>query len=195
MLYYHGTSFENLNDILTDGFNPDASRKIWTCSNSGVYFWDAKKLAREEYELDDCSEEYIRDLGKRRAFESAHIAMLHYKSSKCVVFEVEIDGGDVEDDYSCQNMDGAIVVAKAIPPSAIRNIWISDDMSLVRGYFLNIALQNPLFNKCGISKLELKIAKSFEKSEIYPEDIEDNFTLRELDIPLELVMTKIYGHQ
>lgn len=168
--YYHGTSADNLKSILRDGLvcNND---KIWTVSEDGIYLWDAIKCGEAN---DIETNEEMQSEGFRMAFESAQIACAIAKDCRCIVLKIELNENDVETDYSSENMEGrgAVVTFKDIPLKAIKEIKISNDLNLLKGYFIAMLMNNE-FSGVEFNKLETRIGQAFKNAEIYPEDIED----------------------
>lgn len=101
-ILYHGTTKDNYNKILKSGFNP--TNNPWSCSGSReIYFWDLSKI--REY---DNEEENI-NFCIYQAFESAKItaAYQNFQGSELIVLELKVLAENVEDDYSCENMEYA----------------------------------------------------------------------------------------
>jgi hypothetical protein len=161
--YFHGTSEDNLRSILKNGLNPLTEAKLWHPSGQGVYLWSPDALVETGEAEGDNDKDFM---ARERAYDSAQAAMAKGKKGRCVVFEIELDSDSVEPDYSCQNMDGAVVCLDHIPPSAIKQVWISPDLSLLKGYFMAQVLQNELFVNT-FSEMEKQIAKIFLSMEFY----------------------------
>ncbi len=169
MKLFHGTSADAAKKILRDGFKTDAGGAVWTCSGSAIYFWSGIELERGN-DLDENDRDFF---ARQRAFESATCALPGAADCRTVVFEVEIENAEsVEPDQSCENMEGAVCSFDDVPASAIRRVWISGDMSLLKGYCLAFMHGHDLAN-VELSPIEKKIVKAMEKAEIYPEDIEE----------------------
>jgi hypothetical protein len=168
-IFYHGTNADNLQSIIKDGLLCHTD-KIWTCSSNAIYLWDADRLV----EFGECDEDYKNDRAFQLATESAQISCSLAKDCRLVVVKVEIDDEDIEPDYSCENMEGsgAVSICRDILPSEIVEISVSNDLSLIKGYFIALLHERDYCN-VEFTKLEKKIAKTFETAEIYPEDIED----------------------
>jgi hypothetical protein len=179
--FYHGTSADNLKYILRDGFLINSS-KLWSASQDGIYFWSGKELAETDYDpIDYQSDKDNWDRqAKERAYESAQIAIAVSKDCRCVVFEVELNEDQVLKDESCPNMDGAVVIYRDVKPSEIKRVFISPDLSLLKGYFINMARNMELFAH-SFNETELLVANIFKKAEIYPEIMED-FPLEDYSI-------------
>lgn len=104
MKIYHGTSYENAQNILRNGWDTLTYPKTWTVSATNhIYFY---------YDRDDEGEDETRDIQlMRQALESAMItAALHHSSSKDLcVFCVDLDLTEDEitslKDCSCPGMD------------------------------------------------------------------------------------------
>ena len=139
MKIYHGTSYENGQNILKNGWNP--KNKVWNVSNDDcVYFYyssgDKKELGQED------------DILIEMALQSAQIAAAtnHSNSTSLYVFSIDIDDSELEclKDYSCDNMSN---VALEIPVEILKNKKIEykiyknvfcPSLSLVYLSFLNI---------------------------------------------------------
>lgn len=174
--YYHGTSADNLPGILKDGFNPYQD-KIWSPSENGSYFWCPDSLAAADGEEGE-EEDYKQGRARERAYESAQMALAVGKSGKCVVFAVEMDDENMESDESCPNMDGAVVSFENIKPEQIKEVWISPDLSMLKGYFVAIAMNHDFF--CGeFTETEKQIGKIFSKAEFYFDS--SDFPLEKMD--------------
>lgn len=175
--FFHGTSFDNLPSILKYGLEPDAGNKVWEVSNEGVYIWSPTKLA----EMQECDDDNAIEYAKNMAYQNAAMSMAKNKSGKCVVFELSIDKDNLSEDNSCNNMEGAFVSYSLIPSECIKSIWVSPDLSMIKGYFIYLAIHNHLYLN-EFSELETKIGKIFQKA------CEKNFAFHfEIeDFPLEL---------
>ncbi len=162
--YFHGTSADNLKAILRDGLNPDNDKKIWSCSYRGVYMWSPDAFVSSG----DCEEENKNDFTREQAYSSAQMGLATAKSGKCVVFQLEIEEDELEQDFSCENMTGAFVCNRVVTRSEIKEVCISPDLSLLKGYFIALAMGRDLFAGT-FSKLEIQIGEAFKNSEIYIE--------------------------
>lgn len=176
--YYHGTSADNLESILKYGLSTDEI-KIWSCSNDAVYLWDAIEAA----ELDGYDEYQANEYGFRMANESGQIACSIAKDCRVVVLKIELDENLVEPDYSCENMAdrGAKCVCSNITLDNITEIHVSNDLSLLKGYFICM-LSNNEYNSCEFTPLELMVANCFKES----------YILEELDSYIEFTQLEIY---
>lgn len=170
--YFHGTSFANLESILKDGFNPN-SDKIWNVSENGVYFWSPDKLT----EAEECEKDWQEETAKQRAFESGQIAMAFSESGNVVVLQVEIDDENIQDDFSCENMAGAVVCFGKIKREQIKKVFVSDDLSLLKGYFMAMVADNDYLG-IELTPIQKQVVKVFQKAEFYIDDM--NLQLREL---------------
>ena len=169
--FYHGTSADNLKSILRHGLLIN-SQKLWSPSENGIYFYSGDEFVK----IGETEEEDKDSFAKQRAYENAQIALSVAKDCRCVVFEVELDEKEVEPDQSYLNMEGAVIIFRNVKPKEIKKVFISPDLSLLKGYFIAIAKQNKLFSH-DFSEVELLIADIFSKAEIYP-DIMDDFPLK-----------------
>jgi len=177
--YYHGTSADNLPYILKHGLSVSES-KLWNCSLDAVYLWESEALAAVNG-MEDEDEEYKLQMAFNSASESGQIACATSKDCRIVVFKIELDSEEVGVDNSCENMDHARCIHRDINVSEIVEYSISNDLSLIKGYFINNLCNN---DYCGIDfdSMELKVAELFSKSEIYPEDIEEMITWETVSI-------------
>lgn len=174
--YFHGTSFDNLKSILKNGLEPDFANKVWSVSGHGVYLWSPDELVK----CGETDEEYKNDRAKQFAYESAQMTIGLSKSGKCVVFEIELEESELENDESCENMSGAMVCNRTVSVSEIKSVWISPDLSLLKGYFISIAMRRDLFAQA-FTDLQRKIGEVFANAEFYP-DCLDDFPLRKMKI-------------
>lgn len=172
--YFHGTSADNLPAILANGFDIYTD-KIWNPSENGVYFWSPEALT----EAGECEEDYQDETAKQMACHSGQFAMTKSKDFRTVVFQVELDADTVEPDTSCQNMDGAVVTYKNVPASAIKAVFISPDLSTLKGYYIAIARRMDM-SSLEFSPLENKVADIFDKSDLCIES--DEFPLEPYEI-------------
>ena len=159
--FFHGTSADNLKNILKNGFDPYQS-KIWTVSENGIYFWSPDKLV----EYKNCEEDNKIEYSIQMAYDSATCALAKSKDCRAVVFEVEIDDEEFCEDTSCPNMEGAVVIFDEVPASCIKKIWISEDLSLFRGQFIG-SMMNRNLNNIEFSDVERKIGEMFKNSDFY----------------------------
>jgi hypothetical protein len=181
MLLFHGTTADALPEILKHGLSTDAGGHNWNVSGSNVYFWSPTHLeqhgeAENETDAAHCA--------KNRAFESGNVGLVKAKDCRTVV--LEIDGSELElhEDDSCGEvaiMAGAVYTGRDVPASAIRRVYISEDLSALKGWFL--AQQSACrLNAHEFTPTEKKIALAMRKCEIYPEDIEEIADLHEIAI-------------
>lgn len=172
MLCYHGTTADNLESILKNGLICE-SNKLWTVSHDAVYCYSANLLTELKHEYDNGDEiEDYHEQFLERAFDSASCGLAKAKDCRAVVVVFEVDESELEDDDSCPNMDVANCVRRSIKPEEIKEIYVSSDLAALKGYFLALMNNMPLFNYYP-NYMEQKLIKIFQKSEIYPEDIQD----------------------
>lgn len=165
-MFYHGTSLKRAKQIAVEGFKEkEQQEKNWVVSDKGHYFWSVDSLI-EHGEDEECADyDAI-----QRAYDNGSFALLADNDDYVVVFEVE-DGLEVEDDYSCKYMGGAVVCYDDIPPEKIKRVWISPNLSLIRGYFIAVATNNAL-SSLNFSDRELSVAKFFQDYYFEPSDWE-----------------------
>jgi len=181
--YFHGTCADNLPFILENGLVCDDT-KVWSCSRDAVYLWDSEKLVEYECREDDeLNQDEVLQIGFRFASESAKFAAATSKDCRLVVVEVSIDESEVCMDDSHENMGHASCVYRNILPEEITSIRISNDLSLLKGYFLAQALRNDLFDDWGISRIERKVSEVFSSAEIFIDDVEDMIEWDIVNIP------------
>lgn len=132
-LYYHGTSADNLKSIKQNGITPYTESKLWSCSLQEIYLWDRKRVEEEEQDA------------RELAFEAAQTAVCRSKDCRAIVFEIKLNPDDVSEDYSCENMTGAVVYQKPIK-NEIVSAWISEDLSMFKAYFLSLTKNHDLLN-------------------------------------------------
>ena len=176
---YHGTSADNLQSILENGLSCNEP-KIWSASCDGVYMWEVDTLRK----FNDYDEDYKHEEAFREAFMSAQCALAFAKDCRAVVVEFEIDTEEIhEDDSNPNGHNGAMVYYDNIPIEAIKSIKISNDLSLLKGYFIGMIMNSEML-MTGFTHLEQKIGDLFMKGgSIYPEDIDDIVSWQEVEIP------------
>jgi|TARA_B110000263_G_scaffold249457_1_gene267114 hypothetical protein len=165
-MLYHGTTLECALSILENGF--DSQDANWIVSDGSNYFWSVPAIMDRDGEDQPWAE--------NEAIESAYHAGMYalaYGGSRVVVLEVELDEDEygLEDDFSCENMDGAVVTHLPVPASAIRSIRISPDLSLFRGLFIRNASMMELAVQ-NFTETELKIAQCFENFDFEMDEFE-----------------------
>jgi hypothetical protein len=168
--YYHGTSADNLDNIIKHGLSANES-KLWNVSEDFVYLWCASTVGK----CNDCeTKEESENRAFQLAFESAQFACSFAKDCRAVVLKIHLDDSEVTADYSSENMEnmGAVCINRDILPKEIKEIKISNDLSLLKAYFLCLASSNE-FSNIELSGMEKKICNAFKNAEIYPEDVED----------------------
>ena len=155
-MLYHGTTLERALSILKNGF--DSQDENWIVSNGANYFWSVLAIMDRDGE----DQEYAENEAIQSAYHAGMFALAR-GGSRVVVIEVELDEDEygIEDDLSCENMEGAVVTHLPVPASAIRSIRISPDLSLFRGLFIRTASMMKLAVQ-DFTETELKIAKCFE---------------------------------
>ncbi len=154
MLAFHGTTADNLADILENGLKCD-KEKLWSVSEDAVYCWSKNYLREGEIE-----EEFAYDQLKEKALSHATIGLAKAKDCRAVVVVFNVDEEELETDYSCPNMESANCVNRNIKPEEFQAVWVSQDLSLLRGAFIATMLYRPLSNM-EFSQLEIKVGKAF----------------------------------
>lgn len=166
--YYHGTSADNLQSILQYGLSC-SEEKIWSCSGDSIYLWSPDELVKSG----ECKKEYMKEFAFNRAAESAQIACAKSKDCRFVVLKIQLDESELEDDCSCENMSGsgAVCIHRDISIDEIEEIKVSNDFSLLRGYFIAL-IANRDYNNIEFTDIEMKVAEIFTDSGIYIDDID-----------------------
>lgn len=159
--FFHGTSADNLPHILREGLRTDCE-KIWAPSRNEIYLWSPAELTR----AGECEEGWQNDCARERAYDSAQCALAKAKDCRAVILEIEIDSDLTAEDDSCEDMTGAVCCSVPIDPKQIKRIWISEDLSLLRGHFVCAMLNNGL-SALRFAAIELQIAKLFASGEFY----------------------------
>ncbi len=176
MKLFHGTTADAAKRILAEGFKCEAGGENWNVSGDNIYFWSPKHLVIS----DQCEDESEGESeAVRRASDSGTFGLGFAADCRLVVFEVEIDR-ELDNDDSCENMEGAVYSAEDVPASAIRRVFISEDLSLIKGHFLSFHLNRPMVAR-ELTPLQTRVAEAFAKAEIYPED-EGMLELTEISI-------------
>lgn len=161
MLCFHGTTADNLPSILANGLKCDTD-KVWNCSRDKIYFWGKNFIDR------GCDGEFDRERLISQAFDSASCGLAAAKDCRAVIIIFELDESEHEDDNSCDNMQEANCVGRDIKPEEIKEILISNDLSLIRGYFIYCMMNRDLYN-LEFSRLEEKIGRAFGNMELIDE--------------------------
>jgi len=156
--YYHGTNADNLPHILKHGLQCYES-KLWTVSEDAIYLWHPESCGK----ANDLDPEYWESEAFRLANESGQIACSIAKDCRVVVLKIELDDELVSGDTSCENMEsgGAKCIYDNIPVEAITEIHVSNDLSLVKGYFMSLISKRRYCN-IDFTPFEQQVAKMFE---------------------------------
>ncbi|PCI27442.1 hypothetical protein COB55_05850 [Candidatus Wolfebacteria bacterium] len=171
--YFHGTTLSNYKEIISSGYMDGMKgRQVWQVSAGLNYFWDTRKCIEDndgdEYENKD--EKEIKYYGLCRAYENAQITLaVEREECKAVVFEMDLDGIETEDDRSCNNdsMIGAICVTERLNKDRIINAWVSRDLSLFRFLFLAMTKGNDeYFNYSELTEHEERM-REIDTSDLY----------------------------
>ena len=173
MLLYHGTSADYWNRIKREGLSHRPPNENWTVSDAAVYFWSPDKLV----EFGEAERDYAKETAFQRAFESAQCALaVSRKNCRAVVIELDLPEDQFEiqldesGDYSATS--GAVCVYENVPPKYFKSIKVSQDLGLLRGYF--VALMNGRDHFAGeFSDIEEKIAKAFKDAQIEIDAVEE----------------------
>lgn len=146
---FHGTTADSLKQMREDGFIGGMSGQNWIASEpNGVYMWDDERLEDDAFFM---------------AKGSASVGLVFAKDCRRVILEIDIEGLEVSDDYSCENMEGAIVHYGQIPFSRVVRIWEdSDDLSFYKIFVLRGFIDLPLFNTAEIPEQVLTAVRELK---------------------------------
>lgn len=127
---FHGTSADYLDAILRDGLGGEYRRdRIWTVSNPHhTYWWSTRWLAH--YGEESLQAAYDRAFSQ--AVDNGALALLRAKDARLVVIEARIPCDWLEEDRSCDNMEGAVCTNRRIPPELFRSVKVSQDLSIMK---------------------------------------------------------------
>lgn len=183
MLLYHGTTLENIRNILN---KEKYKESVWNCSESDsfIYFWEKNKVL-EELDSDSSKEEIIEkcvDL----AFDSASIqAVSDIKADKLYALEINVPKKYehlVEEDYSVPNNHGAVCIYM----DDFDLNWIKKIYEVKHNHYSNIItvaslFNNDYFNHQKIDENLYDMAQAFADSDfssIYEASFEITLNLR-----------------
>ena len=168
---FHGTTLENYESILKNGFSPRTD-KTWECSDDRtIYFYDMDK------DVNGCEDETEqREDCIRRCFENSQISasIQNFTGSKLVVFEIEIASEYCEDDYSCDNMSDAATCVDIdyLDVSMIKNVYVSEAYNpSLRMFYISPLYNNEQLNKEVFNDLELQAFEIIANAQCYIEDL------------------------
>jgi len=182
--YYHGTSADNLQSILENGFDGTKGNQIWNVSGGANYFWNPLDIQ----ETEDVDAERAEEMAREFAFGAAETSLAKSKDCRRVVFEIEAPDDLFSPDNSCPNMQGAVVSDEIIDPSYISRYWIDEqDLSFFRAYFAACIHDRKLANPLNLSSAELSMIKALQKSDAMCEimDSLSDITCEALEIKLK----------
>ena len=183
-IYYHGTSFDNLESILQHGISPHEP-KLWNCSCDMVYAWNPASLLESEYNNDNPTYDEVHNVGVQWAFDSAQFALATANTCRAVVIEFKANDSDMGPDDSCENMDGAFQT-NTIRPDQITRILVSNDLSLLKLYFIKMHIDRDL-SAAEFSPEIQKIVRAISTEGIYPEDVESITEWEEHPLPAKIL--------
>ena len=169
MIVYHGTNADNLQSIIDNGLLSCPPNRIWTVSEDAVYFYG------EAYLLSEYGEDYLengsrQDILVRVAAEQAMTTLGKAKDCRICVVEFQVDDDDIEVDQSCPNMEFASCVPYDVPPNKIKRIFVSQDLSLIRGYFIGMMAERDL-SALEFSDFEIEVGRRMRNLEFYLEEM------------------------
>lgn len=173
MLCYHGTSADNLESILKEGLRVDKP-KLWTPSKNEIYCWSKNYIEGELRYGEDgpYDEEDYRDQLTSQAYDSSFVALSKSKDCRSLVVIFGVDESELKTDDSCQYMEHANSVGRSIKSDEIVEILVSNDLSLLRGYFISLVMGRELVYE-NFERFEEIVGQIFKRSEVYVEDIKD----------------------
>ena len=153
---YHGTTYKGAQDILKNGYDYFKGMQAWNCSNPNhIYFYNPLKML--EYEMDlDVEDADANDWDDARnrcvmlAKESGDIqnALQETPDDQVCVLEFVFDAedeiemlGELEEDYSCENME----LASTLPVEFINDCIKNKKVGVVIHYFKFITTLTPFY--------------------------------------------------
>lgn len=170
MKLFHGTTADALADIRINGLRTDKGGENWTVSDAYVYFWSPEAIM----ERDDCDMEQAEAEARRMAEDSGSFGLGFAKDCRLVILEIELpdEMEPVIPDESCDNMEGAVCTYENVPFSCVTAIHISNDLSLLKGYFLSFCLKRDMSAR-SLTYTEQKVAELFAKSDSFCDILSD----------------------
>lgn len=160
MIGYHGTSADNLDSILKHGLlctNPGP--KVWQPSLDEVYFW-GDNFVESECDPDD-DDESIEWRLMNEAMNSAVCTIANAKDCRIVIVKFEVPDDEVDTDNSCPSMEAANCIPRNVTMEEIQTIWLSNDLSLLRGYFIWMMMNRDMSNM-EFTANEMRVAECFK---------------------------------
>jgi hypothetical protein len=103
------------------------------------------------------------------AMDYATIALSLAKDCRICIFELDLPDDEVEDDYSCENMEDANCIRRDVKLEEIKRVYVSNDLSMVRGYFINLVKDRDMFAG-EFSERELAVASLFNEEYVGVEE-------------------------
>jgi hypothetical protein len=140
MKLFHGTTFNKLRKILTDGYLGTYA-SLWEVSEPNMTYFYGEDLVKKEYEENWYEE------GIRMAIENGEIGLgleEHDLRRVCLVFDSrdlnKLNEGRVAPDISCgKDMMESYQFYGKIPISLIKEVWIDKEkLDLFRIYFIGM---------------------------------------------------------
>lgn len=171
MRCYHGTSADHLESIMRDGLIGCGSEKLWSCSEESIYCYTKRSISECGY---DDEEDSTHDSLMRITLDSASVALALAKNCRPIVVVFEAEEDELEVDTSCPKMEFASCFNGNVPVERIREIYIGQDFSLVKGFMIASYMRFDLFNTHRFSEQELAVGKALSKIDFcYYELFED----------------------
>ncbi len=161
MLVYHGTIADNLASIREHGLKACPDNRNWTVSRNEVYFWGNRYMECEFPDWED-EERDPRDCLIKQAADSAMCGAGKAKDCRLVVVVCDIPDDEIESDDSCEFMEHASCITRDIRPDEIVEILVSNDLSLIRGYFISLMMEREL-SAFYFDSMETKVGELFSK--------------------------------
>jgi hypothetical protein len=166
MKLYHGTSFENYQKIIVEGFG--AYKTIWNCSDTDyTYVWNLSKIRKGE----GVDWTTAKNFAFKEAFSSARLSAAVTKSlaDKVIVFELDIPSSLVSDDDSCDNMGYASKVeSDCITNKHIKRVYYQEYSPLLALVDIRSQVDNPLIDLYDFfTPYEVDIITALSKVELY----------------------------
>lgn len=164
-ILFHGTTLENARSILSGG---EKNSYTWIVSNDDLlYLWDPYILNAQNDEDDSMNE----SRAIQQAFESGQITAASAKTpqDKIVVLRFEIPGEEVDEDFSCQNMEGAFCIESKKAAQYFTNAFSAPHNSRLDAFILSGVIDRDLFNLETLDENLIEACKAIQKSNAYIE--------------------------
>lgn len=172
MKLYHGTTLENYNEILENGFEHDSI--VWDNASdcNYIYFWNPADLM-DDYGCDDSDDmESAEYMARENAASSGKITASIQKSKhdKVIILELDVPDSLVSHDDSCgdDKMEGAVkALCTDISPDMITDVYYSVFVPSASLFYIVWLLHNDYIDlEYHLSDVEIELIQNLQKVEI-----------------------------